>query len=196
MATNNRWPLYTMAFGNFAVGIGSLVVAGVLQPMADDLSVGMDAIGRLITIYALAYAIGSPLLIAITGRFDRRTLLIIGLIMAAIGNGITAIAPNYGTVFWARIFIALGAALFTPIASTAAAVLSSAEERGQAIALVFAGFTAATALGVPLGTYIGLNLGWRLTFALVGVIAAVSIMPKYKNDAFKPNTADANWGES
>ena len=176
MANNNRGPLYSMAFGNFAVGIGSLVVAGVLQPMADDLAVGLDAIGRLITIYALAYAIGSPLLIAFTGRFDRRTLLIVGLIMAAVGNGITAIAPNYGTVFWARILIALGAALFTPIASTAAAVLSPAEERGQAIALVFAGFTAATALGVPLGTYIGLNVGWRLTFALVGVIAAVSVI--------------------
>ncbi len=168
-----RLALYAMAFGNFAVGIGSLVVAGVLQPLADDFSVSLAAVGQLITIYALAYAVGSPLLIAFTGGANRRLLLIVGLLLALGGNVLAAVAPNYAVMYTARIIVALGAAIFTPVASTVAAVTSSTEERGQAIALVFAGFTAATALGVPLGTYVGLNVGWRLTFGMVALLAAV-----------------------
>lgn len=168
--------LYVMAIGNFAVGIGSLVVAGVLQPMANDLNVTFQQIGLLITIYALAYAIGSPLIIAFTGSFDRRNLLLFGLLLATLGNFVTAFSPNYSVVFTARIFIALGAAIFTPIASAVAATISQAEERGSAIALVFAGFTAATALGVPLGTYIGLNVGWRMSFVMVAILALISLL--------------------
>lgn len=174
--SDTRFALYAMAFGNFAVGIGSLVVAGVLQPLADDLSVSLAAVGQLITIYALAYAIGSPLLIGITGNVNRRLLLIIGLLLALGGNILAAVAPNYAIMYAARIMVALGAAIFTPVASTVAAVTSSPEERGQAIALVFAGFTAATALGVPLGTYVGLNYGWRLTFGMVALLAALSVV--------------------
>ena len=134
----NHWPLYSMAFGNFAVGIGSLIIAGVLQPMADDLNVSLGHIGQLITIYALAYAIGSPLLISFTGGVDRRLLLALGLGLAVVGNAITAFAPTYEVIYAARILIALGAAIFTPVASTVAAVISPPEERGKAIALVFA----------------------------------------------------------
>ena len=152
--------------------------------MADDLQVSLGQIGQLITIYALAYAIGSPLLISFTGNVDRRTLLAVGLGMAVAGNAITAFAPTYEVIYAARILIALGAAVFTPVTSTVAAVISPPEERGKAIALVFAGFTAATALGVPAGTYIGLSVGWRLTFGLVaitaglGAIAALRSVPK------------------
>lgn len=186
--SDTRFALYAMAFGNFAVGIGSLVVAGVLQPLADDLSVSLAAVGQLITIYALAYAIGSPLLIGITGNVNRRLLLIIGLLLALGGNILAAVAPNYAVMYAARIVVALGAAIFTPVASTVAAVTSRAEERGQAIALVFAGFTAATALGVPLGTYVGLNYGWRLTFGMVALLAALSVVLVLR---FVPNEVEA-----
>lgn len=172
---NNRNALMSMAAGNFAVGIGSLVIAGVIQPMADEFNTPISAIGQLITIYAFAYAIGSPLLIAYTGQFERRTMLIAGLLLAMAGYAMTALAPNYTLLFIARIVTALGAAIFTPVASTVASLLVPPEERGKAIAAVFAGFAAATALGLPLGTFIGLNFGWRLTFWLVAVLAIVGV---------------------
>ena len=165
--------LYAMAFGNFAVGIGALVVAGVLQPIAASFETSLSSVGLLITIYALTYAVGSPLVIAFTGRRERRTLLVVGLGAVVLGNALVALAPSYAAVFLGRIVTALGAATFTPVASAVAALLSPPEERGRAIALVFAGFTAATALGVPLGTYLGLVVGWRLTF---GVVAALALL--------------------
>ncbi len=171
----NKYALYAMALGNFAVGIGSLVVAGVLQPLADDFNVSLNAIGQLITVYALVYAISSPLLIAFTGQLDRQCLLIIGLILAALGNGLAAISPTYSIMLIARIITALGAAIFTPVASTLAALISEPSDRGKAIALVFAGFTAATALGIPLGTYVGLTFGWRITFGLVAFLAGTAV---------------------
>ncbi len=178
---SSRAALYAMAFGNFAVGIGALVIAGVLQPMADSFEVALSQIGLLVTIYALAYAIGSPLLIAFTGTIERRTLLVLGLSLAVLGNVLVAVAPTYAILFIARIITALGAAIFTPIASAVAAQLSEPAERGKAIALVFAGFTAATALGVPFGTYLGLNFGWRLTFGMVAGLAVVGAIFVFLN---------------
>lgn len=167
-------PLYAMAFGNLAVGVGALVVAGVLQPVAASLEVSLSTVGLLVMIYALTYAVGSPLIIAATGKMDRRILLVAGLGVVVLGNLLVATAPSYTMVFVGRVVTALGAATFTPVASTVAALMSPPEERGRAIALVFAGFTAATALGVPVGTYLGLVVGWRLTFVAVAALAAIS----------------------
>lgn len=175
----NQSALVAMAMGNFIIGIGSFIVAGVIQPIATDYSVSLEAAGFLITFYALAYAIGSPLLIWLTGKMDRRHLLLGGLILALIGNALAAIAPTYGFMIAARIIQALGAAVFTPTASTAASLLTKPEERGKAISIVFAGFASATALGLPLGTYVGLTFGWRITFGVVAFLALIAIIANY-----------------
>ncbi|MEM7117765.1 MAG: MFS transporter [Chloroflexota bacterium] len=176
-----KLPLYAMAFGNFAVGIGSLVIAGVIEPIAAEFQVELSAIGQLITVYALAYAISSPLIIAFTGGIPRRLMLAIGLGLALFGNGLAALAPNYTIMYVARIITALGAAIFTPLAAAVAAALTEPQNRGKAIALVFAGFSAATAIGVPLGTYVGLNFGWRITFVAVAVLALVGTVLVYQD---------------
>ncbi len=174
-----KLPLYAMAFGNFAVGIGALVIAGVLQPIAATFVTPISTVGQLITIYALAYAFSSPLLIALTGPVSRRLMLTIGLGLALAGNLLAALAPSYAVLYMARILTAFGAAIFTPLAAATAATLSGPKDRGKAIALVFAGFTAATALGVPLGTYVGLSFGWRLTFGLVAGLALLGAVAVY-----------------
>ena len=164
-----------MAFGNFAVGIGALVVAGVLQPLADTFTVSLSTVGLLVTVYAFTYAAGSPLIIIFTSAAERRVLLAVGLAAVAAGNLLVAAAPVYGLIVAGRVVTAVGAATFTPVASAVAAHISPPAERGRAIALVFAGFTAATALGVPFGTYLGLVVGWRLTFAAVALLAVLAV---------------------
>jgi predicted MFS family arabinose efflux permease len=164
-----------MASGNFAVGIGALVVAGVLQPLADTFAVSLSTVGLLVTVYAVTYAAGSPLIIVFTSAAERRVLLAVGLAAVAAGNLLVAAAPVYGLVVAGRLVTAVGAATFTPVASAVAAHISPPAERGRAIALVFAGFTAATALGVPFGTYLGLVVGWRLTFAAVALLAVLAV---------------------
>ena len=162
--------IYAMAFGNFAAGVSSMIVAGVLTEIAADMDVSTGQVGQLVTIYALAYAVGSPLIIALTGRVERRVMLTVALVLVSVGNGLAALAPNYGLLFVARIVTALGAATFVPLSSAVAISLVRPEERGSASAIVLTGFTVATALGLPIGAYIGLNLGWRFSFALVALL--------------------------
>jgi predicted MFS family arabinose efflux permease len=170
-----------LAVGTFAVGTSGYVVAGLLPALTAELHVSTSAAAQLVTAFAIAYAIGSPLFAAATGRWERRRLLVAALVVTALGNALAAVAPNYALLFAARALTAVGAAVFTPAASAVAAELTAPERRGRAVALVFGGLTIATIFGVPLGSLISEHVGYRAVFALVAVFslagaAAVRLM--------------------
>ncbi|MFD2421528.1 MFS transporter [Amycolatopsis pigmentata] len=173
-----------LALGAFAVGTSGYVVAGLLPALTGELRISASAAAQLVTVFAIAYAVGSPLLAAATGRWERRRLLIAALAVTAIGNALAAVAPGYVTLLLARMVTALGAAAFTPAASAVAAELAAPERRGRAVALVYGGLTVATILGVPLGALISQQLGYRMVFALVaafslaGAFAIRSMLPE------------------
>ncbi|MFH8349060.1 MFS transporter [Streptomyces sp. NPDC018045] len=156
-----------LALGTFVVGTDAFVIAGVLPDIAADLHIGLGAAGQLVTVFALAYAVLSPLLAALTAGWSRRTVLITALIVFALGNAATALAPSYPPALAARVIAAAGAALYTPNASATAAALAGEAARGRAFALVNTGLTSALILGAPLGTAIGGAYGWRTTMWLV-----------------------------
>ncbi len=64
--------LVVLALGTFAIGTGSFVFAGLLGDVAEDLEVSVGAAGQLITVYAVVYAVGSPVLVTLTGGVPRR----------------------------------------------------------------------------------------------------------------------------
>ncbi len=166
--------IYAMAFGNFAAGMSTLVIAGVLTEIATDIGVSTGQAGQLISIYSFAYAIGAPVIMALTSRFDRRLMLAAGMALVLAGNGLVALMSDFTLLIIARIITAIGAAAYVPLSAAVAIALAKPEERGRVSAIVFSGFTLATALGLPIGTYIGLNLGWRYTVALVAVLALIA----------------------
>lgn len=166
--------IYALALGNFAAGMSTLVMAGVLTEISSAMRVTTGQAGQLISVYSLIYAIATPLIMAFTGRFERRTMLALGLAGVMLGNGAAALAPNYLLLFIARIVTALGAAAFVPLAAAVAIAMADPEERGRVTAIVFTGFTLATALGLPIGTWIGLTFGWRISFVLVAVMALLA----------------------
>ncbi|MFI2237847.1 MFS transporter [Streptomyces chrestomyceticus] len=159
-----------LAAGTFVVGTDAFVIAGVLPGIAADLHVGLGAAGQLVTVFAIAYAVLSPLLAACTAGWSRRTVLITALAVFAFGNAATALAPGYPAALAARIVAAAGAALYAPNASATAAALAGEAARGRAFALVNTGLTSALILGAPLGTAIGGAYGWRTTMWLVTVL--------------------------
>ncbi|MBA3823191.1 MAG: MFS transporter, partial [Ktedonobacterales bacterium] len=192
-----RGPLVTLALGNFAIGMGSLVIAGIIKLIAAEMHVSVGAVGQLVTVYALTYAIASPLLVLSVGHLPRRTLLVVGLAGVLVGNVVGALAPTFGVLVVARVIAALGAALFTPLATGVAAALSPPAQRGQAIGLVFGGLTVATAFGVPLGTVLGQQFGWRMTFVVVAVISAAGMLAIGRAIAANVTTPPVNlaaWG--
>ncbi|MFD7413141.1 MFS transporter [Kitasatospora purpeofusca] len=166
--------LLLLALGTFAVGTDTMVMAGILGPIAEDLGVTVVAAGQLVTVFALGYALLAPPLAALTARWPRRRLLLTALAVFAAANALSALAPSYGTLLATRVLAAAGAALYTPTANAVATTLVAPERRGRALATVLGGMTVATALGVPLGTWIG-RTDWRLTMWLVTALGAAAL---------------------
>ncbi|GAB2630835.1 MFS transporter [Kribbella swartbergensis] len=165
--------IYLLGAGAFAVGTSAYVVSGVLPDVSSELHVSLTAAGQLATAFSLSYAVGAPILSTLTGRWERRTLLIATLVLAALGNLIAALATNYPVLIVGRVVAAFGAAVYTPAATLFATGLLPPEERGRAVAIVFGGLTFALVLGVPAGTFLGPTLGYKGVFALIAAVAVL-----------------------
>ena len=167
-------PLLWLALGTFAVGTESFMIAGLLPGMAADLHVSIVATGQLVTVFALAYALSSPVLTALTGGYNRRSLMIFSMVAFAAANLLAWSAQNYWALMAARILLAAAAGLFVPGANALASAIAGPERRGTALAIVNGGITIAVAFGVPLGALVGDRLGWRMTFAGVAILATLA----------------------
>lgn len=167
-----RGRLWTLMLGNFAIGTGAMAVPGMLNELTADLRVTPAAIGMVISAFAMTICLGGPLLAGVTSRIERRILLCACLGIYAVTHVLAAFAPNYHSLLLIRVFTALGAALFTSQAAATASLMVPPHERGRAIALVFLGWSISAVLGLPLGAWLGAQIGWRPSFALVGVLSA------------------------
>ena len=171
-------PLITLAAGMFALGTDTFVTAGILGPVAASLGTTVPAAGQMVTLYALSYALLSPVMAATTAHWPRRRLLLAGLAVFTLGNLLTATGTSLAVVLASRVLAGLGAAMYSPTATAVAASLVPPQQRGRALAIVAAGLSGATALGAPLGTALSGLGGWRVTMGfvtIVGVLAALFI---------------------
>jgi len=163
-----------MALGTFAIGTEGFMIAPLLPSLAGDLAVSVAAAGQLVTVFALTYAVSSPILTALTGSLNRRRLLVFSMISFALANVVAFAAKDYWALMTARVLLAVAAGLYVPNANALAGALVRPERRGAALAIVSGGTTVAVALGVPLGAMLGAKFGWRAMFAGVGVLALIA----------------------
>jgi predicted MFS family arabinose efflux permease len=166
--------LLVLALGMFALGTDSFVVAGILPEIARGFDVGIGAAGQMTTIYALAYAGLAPVVAAFAAHVGRKQLLLAGLGVFVLANLGTAVAPTFGMALATRALAGLGAAMFSPTATGAAASIVPPERRGFALSVVIAGMTVSTALGSPIGALIGGLGDWHWTMVFVAALAAAS----------------------
>jgi DHA1 family inner membrane transport protein len=176
-----RLPLiiWAMVVGAFAMGADEFIVAGVLQEIASDLQVTIGAVGLFESAYALGVAIGAPLFVAIGARVSRPRMLLATAAVFVAGNLVAALGPGYSVIMAGRVISAMAHGAFLGIAAVFAADLVPAQMKGRAIAIVFAGLTASTVLGAPIGAAIGRALGWRATFwslVLMGLVTLVGLL--------------------
>jgi len=165
-----------LSVGSFAVGTGTFVVTGVLTDIAEALSVSLANAGLLVTVFAVTFAIGSPVLVSAASGVERRRLLVWALMLFALANVAAALAPSFSMLLGARIIAACGAAIFTPVASAVAAGFASPGLRGRALSVRTIGVNIAWLVGVPLGTVIGGQYGWRISFVLVAALATAAAL--------------------
>ena len=170
--------LLVLALGMFAMGTDNFVVAGILPSVAASLETSVSLAGQMVAVYALSFAIMAPVMAAVGGGWPRKPLLVSALAIFVVGNAISALASDMNTVLLSRALAGLGAAMFAPTALGVASSITTPEKRGYALSIVTAGLAGATALGSPLGTFIG-GLGtWRTTLwfvALLGLAAMFAV---------------------
>jgi len=170
------WALTISAFG---IGTTEFVIVGLLPTVANDLNTSISSAGLLVSLYALGVAIGAPVLTALTSKIARKRLLIGIMLLFIIGNGLATIAPSFTLLILARILTGFAHGVFFSIGSTIAASLVPEDKRASAISIMFAGLTVAIVTGVPLGTYIGQNFGWRATFVGVAILGVIGALASY-----------------
>lgn len=170
--------LVALAIGAFGIGLTEFVIMGLLPEVAVDFGVSEATAGWLISGYALSVVVGALVLTAAATRLPRKPVLLGLMALFVIGNALTALAPAYGVAMLGRIIAALCHGAFFGIGAVVAADLVGPAKKAGAIAIMFTGLTAANVLGVPFGTFLGQQLGWRSTFwaiAVIGVLAMAGI---------------------
>ena len=170
-ATATRINLLVLGTGYFAVGTGSLAVVGLLAPMSAQFEVAPAQVAQLVTVFALTFALSAPLMQVALGGIARRSMLLAGLAILAVGSLASAIAPSFAWAVAARVLMGLGASIVGPVASAIATTIVKPEEQAKALATVFGGMTIATVLGVPLSSWVGNHWSWQAVFVGIAVVS-------------------------
>ncbi|MDY7430333.1 MFS transporter [Bacillus sp. V26] len=169
--------LLALAISAFAIGTTEFISVGLLPLISDDLHIPVTTAGLTVSLYALGVTFGAPILTSLTSSMSRKTLLLWIMIIFIAGNTMAASASSIGILLAARVISAFSHGVFMSIGSTIAADLVPENKRASAISIMFTGLTVATVTGVPFGTLIGQQLGWRFAFMViiaVGIIAGIA----------------------
>ncbi|MCV9951459.1 MFS transporter [Paenibacillus polymyxa] len=170
------WPLLALAVSAFAIGTTEFISVGLLPLIAEDLHISVTMSALTVTLYALGVTIGAPVLTSLTSSVPRKTLLLWIMIVFIAGNSLAAVSSGITLLLIARVISAFSHGVFMSIGSTIAADLVPDDRRASAISIMFSGLTVATVTGVPLGTYVGQQWGWRAAFMAIVVVGVVALI--------------------
>ena len=187
--------LLCLTIGAFAIGMTEFIIMGLLPNVANDLNVSIPQAGQLITGYALGVAVGAPILTVFTHKIPQKKLLVLLMCIFIIGNALSVIAPTYGLLISARILTAFAHGTFLGVGSIMATKLVTPDRRAGAVSVVLAGLTIANIIGVPFGTFIGQQLGWRSSFGAITILGVISLFGIIRFIPVIPQGTPANLGQ-
>jgi len=164
-----------LAMGAFAIGTAEFAAMSLVPFFAADLHIDEPSAGHAISAYALGVVVGAPVIAVLSARIARRTLLIGLMALFAIGNGLSAMAPSYEMLLLFRFLAGLPHGAYFGIAALVAAGMVPTDRRALSVARVMSGLTVATIIGVPVANWLGQAFGWRMGFAVVAVLALVTM---------------------
>ena len=167
-------PILALAMGAFGIALTEFVIMGILPRVADSLAVSISDAGHFIAMYALGVVLGAPLMAGIANRFQARTVLIGLMIWFTVFNALSGLAWDYPSMLIFRFLSGLPHGAFFGMGAVLAAKLSAPGREAHGVSKMFAGFTIANVLGVPLGTFIGYEFHWSLSFALIGCVGLLT----------------------
>ena len=165
-------PLALFSLGNLVIGTGAFILAGILADISADFRVGVPAVGQAMTAYALSTAVLAPLLLVVTGTWERKHAMALALSLFAIGNLVCSVAHDLSLLLAGRVLMGAGA-MFTPIVAGLAVAGTPPAQRGKALSFVFLGISLSYVVGLPMGTWLTAVQSWRLP---IQVVAAASML--------------------
>ncbi|GGD53966.1 putative MFS-type transporter YbcL [Paenibacillus nasutitermitis] len=190
--TVNRISIYILTIAVFFTATSELVVAGILNVLAEQLQVSIALAGQLITVYSLAFAIGTPIIVSLTARMERKKLLLLAMLVFIIGNVIAFISTSFTPLIASRILLGASSGVLLVAAFSAAVKLVPPEKIGSALGTIVLGFSSAMILGVPVGIALTNMFSWRVIFiflaagSLIILIAMALMLPEIQGDAPVP----------
>ena len=176
--------LIIMSSVTFLGILSELVPSGILPQMSEGLNVSYSSIGLLVSVYAIASAVGTIPLITLTMHMNRKKLLMILLLIFGVSNAVIGLSSSYYIIAAARLVGGISAGILWPMVSAYAMRLVPSNLHGRAIAVTMSGSTLGLGIGLPIMTTIGTEFGWRITF---GVLAAVVFIVAILGQMFLPS---------
>ena len=187
--------VYLLAAVIFCLGTSEFMIAGILEPLSADLGVTIPQAGLLITGFAVGMIVGAPAMTLLTLTLPRRATMIVMIIGFSALHILAALSPSYGLLMVSRVLSAFACGGFWAVAAVHTSAIAPAAVQGRALASLVGGLTVANLVGVPMGTWIGTQFGWRWTFwavAIVTALAAVLIAVATRSDAKHTDTGETD----
>ncbi|WP_026567348.1 MFS transporter [Bacillus sp. UNC41MFS5] len=189
---NNTWKIYMLTLISFLVGTSQFVISGILDKVASSVDVSVSVAGQLITVFALANAIGTPLFMMATAKLDRRKQLLLSLAIIFLGVVSTLALPGFGFLMVSRIILGVGTGIFVVTSYSTAANLALSGRQAGAMSNIALGYSVSLVLGVPIGRVIASAYDWKVIFwgigifTVLGFIAIAITIPSMQSEASIP----------
>jgi DHA1 family inner membrane transport protein len=184
--------IFALAIGGFAIGTTEFVTMGLLPEIASGVGISIPTAGHVVSAYALGVVVGAPLIATLAARLSRKSVLVWLMVSFAAGNIASSMATSYPQLMLARFLSGLPHGAFFGIGAVVAASLVPMHRRTWAVSMMLAGLTVANIVGVPLTTWVGQNFGWQWPYALVGLIALVTVAATLAWVPHQPAGGDAS----
>ncbi|MEW2005033.1 MFS transporter [Microbacterium sp. NPDC079208] len=178
-----KWALLSLAIGSFGIGMTEFVVMGLLPNIAADLlpsvwassqEEALSQAGWLISLYALGVVIGAPTIAGFVARYPRHRVMIVLALALTVFNALTVVLPTFELVGVSRFLAGLPHGAYFGIGALVAADVMGPGNRAKGVAFILTGLTVANVIGVPLGTFLGQEWGWRAAFAVIALVFALA----------------------
>lgn len=180
------WVIFALAMGGFAIGTTEFATMSLLPFFSRGLGIDAPTAGHVISAYALGVVVGAPVFAVLGARLPRRTLLISLMGVFALGNGLSAVAPNYHWMLVFRFLSGLPHGAYFGVAALVATSLVPENRRTTAVGRMFLGLTLATIVGVPMANWLGQAIGWRWSFGLVALMGVVTMTFVWRLAPYEP----------
>ncbi|MCM3022342.1 MFS transporter [Heyndrickxia ginsengihumi] len=173
---NNTWKIYMLTLISFLVGTSQFIISGILDKVASSVEVSVSAAGQLITVFALANAIGTPIFMVATAKLNRRKQLLLALAIIFLGIVTTIALPGFAFLMVSRIILGVGTGVFVVTSYSTAANLALPGSQAGAMSNIAMGFSASLVLGVPIGRVIASVYDWKVIFWILGIFTVLGFI--------------------